>query len=57
MLLTKKSSEKMQEISIETCQRKKRIKKEISERKRYHMNTDLNERLKQYQRNYHASKK
>ena len=57
MLLTKKSSEKMQEISIETCQRKKRIKKEISERKRYHMNTDLNERLKQYQRNYYASKK
>ena len=29
MMLTKNSSEKIQEISIETCQRKKRIKKEI----------------------------
>ena len=28
MLLIKKPLEKMQEISIETCQRKKRIKKE-----------------------------
>ena len=27
------------------------------QRKRYHINTDLNERLKQYQKNYYASKK
>ena len=27
------------------------------QRERYHMNTDLNEKLKQYQRNYYASKK
>ena len=26
------------------------------QRQRYHMNCDLNERLKQYQRNYYASK-
>ena len=26
------------------------------QRERYHMNTDLNERLKQYQRNYYAPK-
>ena len=43
----------MQEISIETCQRKKRGK---YQREGYHMNTDLNEKLKQYQRNYDASK-
>ena len=27
------------------------------QRERYHMNTDLNEKLKQYQQNYYASKK
>ena len=27
------------------------------QRERYHMNTDLNEKVKQYQRNYHTSKK
>ena len=27
------------------------------QRERYHMNTNLNEKLKQYQRNYYASKK
>ena len=47
----------MQEISIETCQRKKRIKKKKYQREIHHMNTDLNERSKQYQRNYYASKK
>ena len=26
-------------------------------KERYHMNTDLNEKLKQYQRSYYASKK
>ena len=58
MLLTKKSSEKIQEISKETCQRRKRIKKgNIKGKYTTHMNTDLNERLKQYQRNYYASKK
>ena len=50
MLLTKTFSEKMQEISSETCQ-KKRYKKG-----RYHMNTDLIEKLKQYQRDYYAYK-
>ena len=32
-------------------------KKRKYQRERYHMNTDLNEKLKQYQRNYYASKK
>ena len=32
-------------------------KKRKYQRERYHMNTDLNERLKQYQRNYYTSKK
>ena len=36
---------------------KKKNKKRKYQRDRYHMNTDLNERLKQYQRNYYASKK
>ena len=31
-------------------------KKRKYQRVRYHMNTDLNEKLKQYQRNYYASK-
>ena len=35
----------------------KKNKKRKYQRKRYHMNTDLNERLKHYQRNYHTSKK
>ena len=43
----------MQEISIETYQRKKRK----YQRERNHMNTDLNEKLKQYRKNYYASKK
>ena len=43
----------MQEINTETCQKKKRK----YQRDRYHMNIDLNEKLKQYQRNYYASKK
>ena len=46
----------MQEISIETCQKKKNTKKKY-QRKRYHMNIDLNERLKQHERNCFASKK
>ena len=33
LLLTKKSEEISKEISIETCQRKKRIKNEISKEK------------------------
>ena len=35
----------------------KKNKKMRHQRERYHMNTDLNEKLKQYQRNYYASKK
>ena len=35
---------------------KEKNKKRKYQRERHHMNTDLNERLKQYQRNYHASK-
>ena len=31
--------------------------KRKDQRERYHMNTDLNEKLKKYQRNYYASKK
>ena len=44
-------------INIKTCQRWKIIKKRKYQRKRYHMNTDLNEKLKQYQINYYVSKK
>ena len=33
---------------------KEKNKKRKYQRERYHMNTDLNERLKQYQRNYYA---
>ena len=36
---------------------KENNKKRKHQRERYHMNTDLNEKLKQYQRNYYASKK
>ena len=36
---------------------KEKTKKRKYQRERYHMNTDLNERLKQYQRNYYALKK
>ena len=36
---------------------KQRNVKRKYQRERYHMNTDLNEKLKQYQRNYYASKK
>ena len=36
---------------------KEKNKKRKYQRERYHMNTDLNEKLKQYQRNYHASNK
>ena len=36
---------------------KEKNKKRKYQRERYHMNTDLNEKLKQYQRNYYASKK
>ena len=37
--------------------KKEKNKKRKYQRERYHMNTDLNEKLKQYQRNYYASKK
>ena len=36
---------------------KEKNKKRKYQRERYHMNTDLNKKLKQYQRNYYASKK
>ena len=36
---------------------KEKDKKRKYQRQRYHMNTDLNERLRQYQRNYYTSKK
>ena len=36
---------------------KEKNKKRKYQKERYHMDTDLNERLKQYQRNYYASKK
>ena len=47
----------IEKISIEICQKRKKIKKWKYQRERYPMNADLNERLKQYQRNYYASKK
>ena len=37
-------------------EKQKDIKRKY-QRERYHMNTGLNEKLKQYQRNYYASKK
>ena len=46
----------MQEISIETFQ-KKENKKWKYQREICHMNADLNEKLKQYQRNQYVSKK
>ena len=46
----------MQEISIETCKKRKRIKKNKYQRERYHTNTDSNERFKQHQLSYYASK-
>ena len=36
---------------------KEKNKKRKYQRERYHMNTDLHERLKKYQRNYYTSKK
>ena len=36
---------------------KEKNKKSKYQREKYHINIDLNERLKQYQRNYYASKK
>ena len=36
---------------------KEKNKKRKHQRERYHMNSDLNKRLKQYQRNYYALKK
>ena len=36
--------------------KKEMDKKRKYQRERYHMDTDLNEKLKQYQRNYYASK-
>ena len=36
---------------------KEKNKKRTYQRERYHMNTNLKERLKQYQRDYYASKK
>ena len=46
----------MQVISIGTYQKEK---KDIGkyQRERYNMNTDLNEKLKQYQRDYYPSNK
>ena len=44
-------------MSIEACQKRKKGKTRRYQRERYHMNTDLNEKLKQYQRNYYSSKK
>ena len=37
--------------------KKEKGKKRKFQRERYHMNTDLNEKLKQYRRNYYALKK
>ena len=37
--------------------KKEKDKKRKYQRERYHMNADLNEKLKQYQRNHYASKK
>ena len=36
---------------------KEKDKKRKYQREKYHMNTDLNEKIEQYQRNYYASKK
>ena len=53
-----------QEVLIEDARNKYRNlsekeknKKKRYQRERYHMNTDFNEKLKQYQRNYYPSKK
>ena len=45
------------QIKKEKWQKNKNTKKRKYQRQRYHMNTDLNEKLKQFQRNYHDSKK
>ena len=42
----------MQEVNTKACQKNKREKKRKYQRNRYHMNIDLNERLKQYQRHF-----
>ena len=39
-------------ISIGACQKKKKIKKIKYQKEIYHMNIDLNEKLKQSQRNF-----
>ena len=57
MLLTKKFYKKIQEMSIEACQKRKKGKTRRYQREKCHMNTDLNEKLKQYQRNYYSSNK
>ena len=44
-----------EKVLREDARNKYRKRKYLKER--YHMNTDLNERLKQYQRNYYTSKK
>ena len=47
-----------QEKDIETSNRYKRIEtKRRRQRERFHMNTDFNEKLKQYQRDYYDKKK
>ena len=43
-------------IKYRNLSEKQKNKKRKYQRERYHMNTDLNEKLKQYQRNYYASK-
>ena len=51
-VLREDARNKYRNLSEKETNRKKKYQRE-----RYHMNTDLNERLKQYQRNYYASKK
>ena len=57
MLLTKTFLKKDARNKYKSLSEKEKNKKRKYQRERYHMNTDLNEKLKQYQRNYYASKK
>ena len=56
MLLTKKSKKKCK-TKYGNLSEKEKNKKRRYQSERYHMNTDLNDNLKQYQRNHYASKK
>ena len=52
ILLLKRFKRRIKKISIETCQKKKRE----YQSEKYHMNNNLNEKRKQYQRNLNLKK-